>query len=94
MWRPITRLPTHPRWSEHQSYLVDQTIALFERSHGVGFTKDTIIRSVGCESVEQDPLSIEFHNTIIRCNEVLRPHGFALVKDSEAQIWRLGEIKH
>lgn len=92
MWRPLKRRPANPRWSVRQAYLVDQTISLFANDNVGGFTRQRIIALTGCESHRRDPLSIEFFNTIIRCNEVLKEQGVAIVQDSGAQIWRLKEL--
>lgn len=94
MWRPLRRRPSATEWSSHQAYLVDQMINLFSNSDGKGLTREKIIRATGCEPLSRDPLSIEFFNTIIRTNVVIKASGVAIEQDKGAQIWRLVELVH
>ena len=65
---------------------------LFSNSDGKGLSREQIIRGTGCESLSRDPLSIEFFNTILRANVVLKGSGVAIEQDKGAQIWRLVEL--
>lgn len=83
------------RLTERQIRLRDILIDLMKERKGHWMKRDHIIYRCGFENMKVDPLSVEFHNGIIRANEKLARKGLKIVRSEDgAEIYSLQGVEY
>lgn len=77
------KYPEPHQLTERQIKLRNSLIDFLKSKRGAWFARDRIIFKCGFESMNVDPLSVEFQNAVIRANVSLARKGLRIVRSED-----------